>query len=73
MRLAAATAFGVTLVSEILGGARGLGTILMTAQSGGDVVTVYAVTIVAGVVGLGIATVFGLLERRLPGWAGTRS
>lgn len=68
LRLAAATSFAVTLVTEILGGARGLGTILMTAQSGGDVVTVYAVTIAAGVVGLAIAAVFGLLERHLPGW-----
>jgi ABC-type nitrate/sulfonate/bicarbonate transport system permease component len=73
LRLAAATAFAVTLVSEILGGARGLGTMLMTAQSGGDVTTVYAVTIVAGLVGLGIATVFGLVERHLPGWSGSRS
>lgn len=73
LRLAAATAFAVTLVTEILGGARGIGTVLMTAQSGGDVVTVYAVTIVAGIVGLAIATVFGLLERHLPGWKKARS
>jgi ABC-type nitrate/sulfonate/bicarbonate transport system permease component len=68
LRLAAATAFAVTIVSELLGGARGIGTVLMIAESGGNVITVYAVTIVAGLVGLMIATVFGLAERRLLGW-----
>lgn len=68
LRLAAATAFAVTIVTELLGGARGIGTTLMIAQSGGDVVTVYAVTIVAGLVGLLIAAAFGLIERRFLGW-----
>lgn len=68
LKLAAASAFAVTIVTELLGGARGMGTRLMIAQSGGDVVTVYAVTIMAGIVGLAIATAFGLLERRFLGW-----
>lgn len=70
LKLAAATAFAVTLVTEILGGARGIGTMLMTAQSGGDVTTVYAITVVAGLVGLGIAIAFGIIERSMPGWKG---
>ena len=58
----------MTIVSSSLGGARGIGTVLMIAQSGGNVVTVYAVTIVTGLVGLLIATGFGLVERRVLGW-----
>ncbi|GAA3098125.1 ABC transporter permease [Streptosporangium carneum] len=71
LRLAAATAFGVCLVTELVGGATGLGTLLVLAQSGDDLVGVYAVTLVAGVAGLAIAAVFGRIEhlagRRLAG------
>ena len=68
LKLAAATAFAVTVVSEILGGAKGIGTQLMIAGSGGDTITVYAVTIVAGVVGLTISFIFGALEKRFLAW-----
>lgn len=68
LRLGAATAFGVTIVSELLGGSTGLGTLLMIGQSGGDVALVYAVTLVAGVFGLVIAQLFGTLERPLLAW-----
>lgn len=68
IRLAAATAFAVTIVTELVGGARGIGTVLMVGQSGGDVATVYAVTLLAGLVGLVIAFGFGLVERRVLRW-----
>lgn len=68
LRLAAATAFAITLVTELVGGARGIGTVLMIGQSGGDVARVYAVTLLAGLVGLVIAAAFGLVERRALGW-----
>lgn len=68
LRLAAATAFGVTLVTEILGGATGIGTRLMIAQSGGDATSVFAVTIVAGIVGLIISGAFGRIEKAFLSW-----
>lgn len=68
VRLAAATAFAVTLVTELVGGAHGLGTVMMIGQSGGDVVRVYAVTLVGGLVGLAIAFAFGLVEKRVLRW-----
>ncbi|MDO9486256.1 MAG: ABC transporter permease subunit [Actinomycetota bacterium] len=68
LRLAAATAFGVTLVTEILGGASGIGTQLMIAQSGGDATSVFAVTIIAGIVGLIISGAFGKIEKSFLSW-----
>jgi ABC-type nitrate/sulfonate/bicarbonate transport system permease component len=68
VRLAAATAFAITIVCELVGGVPGLGSLLVLAQSGDDVETVYAVTLVAGICGLAIAGLFGLLERRVLGW-----
>lgn len=68
LRLAAATAFAVTIVTELVGGAPGLGQILILAQSGNDLVKVYAVTIFTGVAGILITTLFVLLERRLMRW-----
>ena len=65
LRLAAATAFAVSLVTEIVGGAKGLGAFMIVAQTGGNAPAVFALTIVAGLYGLLIATVFGLLERRV--------
>jgi ABC-type nitrate/sulfonate/bicarbonate transport system permease component len=65
LRLAAATAFAVSLVTEIVGGARGLGAFLVAAQTGGDSATVFALTIVAGLYGLVIALVFSAIERRV--------
>ncbi|MBB4915046.1 ABC transporter permease [Streptosporangium saharense] len=63
LRLAAATAFGVCLVTELVGGASGIGALLVLAQSGDDLVGVYAVTLLAGLAGLGIAALFGWVER----------
>ncbi len=68
LRLAAATAFGVTLVTEIIGGASGIGTQLMVAQSGGDATSVFAVTIIAGLVGLFISGAFGKIEKSFLSW-----
>jgi ABC-type nitrate/sulfonate/bicarbonate transport system permease component len=68
LRLAAATAFAVTIVTELVGGAPGLGQILILAQSGNDLVKVYAVTIFTGIAGILITSLFVLLERRLMRW-----
>jgi ABC-type nitrate/sulfonate/bicarbonate transport system permease component len=68
LRLAAATAFAVTVVTELVGGARGVGALMMIAQSGGDVVRVYALTVLIGILGLAITAGFARLERRLLVW-----
>lgn len=69
LRLAAGTAFAVAIVSELVGGARGLGQLLAVATSGNDVPTIYALVVVTGVVGLAVAGVVGALERRFLGWS----
>ncbi len=69
LRLAAATAFAVCLVTELVGGARGLGAGMLIAQTGGNVARLLALTVVAGIFGMVIATVFGLVEKRLTRWA----
>ena len=68
LRLAASTAFGVSVMTELVGGERGLGSILAIAQSGNNVPRVYAITIITGLVGLAIAFFFGRLERLLLPW-----
>jgi ABC-type nitrate/sulfonate/bicarbonate transport system permease component len=69
LRLAAATAFAVCLVAEIVGGAKGIGAELISAQITGDVAGVMALTVIAGVFGMVIALVFGQIERRVLRWA----
>ena len=68
MRIGAATAFSVAIVTELVGGATGLGQILVLAQSGNDLTTVYAVTIFTGIVGVLITGVFLLIERAFKPW-----
>lgn len=70
IRLAASTAFGVSVMSELVGGERGLGGILAVAQSANNVERVYSITIVTGLVGLLIAWGFGKLQQRLVVWGG---
>lgn len=67
-RLAAATCFAVCVVSELVGGARGLGNLLVTASSADDVPRVLALTVVVGVLGLVLAGAGTLAERRLLTW-----
>jgi len=68
MRIGAATAFSVAIVTELVGGATGLGQILILAQSGNDLTTVFAVTIFTGIVGVAITGVFLLIERSFKSW-----
>jgi ABC-type nitrate/sulfonate/bicarbonate transport system permease component len=69
LRLAASAAFGISILSELLGGEPGLGSILAVAQSANSPVRVYSVTIAAGVTGLLIAWLFGRLQRLALPWA----
>jgi len=68
LRLAASIAFGVSVMTELVGGERGLGSILSVAQSGNNVLRVYSITIVTGLVGLVIAAIFGRLHHGLLPW-----
>jgi ABC-type nitrate/sulfonate/bicarbonate transport system permease component len=68
LRLAAATAFAVSIVSELVGGATGLGNLLAVAVSGNAVPRIFALTLVVGLVGLAIASVFTVLERQVLHW-----
>jgi ABC-type nitrate/sulfonate/bicarbonate transport system permease component len=65
LKLAAATAFAVALVTELIGGAPGLGQLLVVAASGNNLPRTYALTLVAGLFGLIVAAVFGALQRRV--------
>lgn len=68
LRLAAASAFAVAIVTELVGGATGLGQILIFAQSANDMTRVYSVTIFTGIAGVAITSFFIALERRLLRW-----
>jgi ABC-type nitrate/sulfonate/bicarbonate transport system permease component len=63
--LAAATAFAVSLVTELVGGAPGMGQLLVVAASGNNLPRAYALILVAGLFGLFVAAVFGALQRRV--------
>ncbi|MBG0566411.1 ABC transporter permease [Actinoplanes aureus] len=65
LKLAAASAFAVALVTELIGGAPGLGQLLVVAAGGNDLPRVYALTLVAGLFGLLVAAAFGALQRRV--------
>ena len=65
LKLAAAAAFAVSLVTELVGGAAGLGQLLVVATSGNDLPQVYALTLAAGLFGLFVAAVFGALQHRV--------
>lgn len=68
LRLTAATALAVAVVSELVGGATGLGNLLAVATSGNDLPRIYAVTLIVGFVGTAIAALFAALERPVLGW-----
>jgi ABC-type nitrate/sulfonate/bicarbonate transport system permease component len=65
LKLAAAAAFAVALVTELIGGAAGLGQLLVVAASGNDLPRAYALTLVAGLFGVVVAAVFGALQHRI--------
>jgi ABC-type nitrate/sulfonate/bicarbonate transport system permease component len=65
--LAAATAFAVSLVTELVGGASGMGQLLVVAASGNNLPRAYALILVAGLFGLFVAAFFGALQRRVAG------
>lgn len=62
IRVALPIALVVTLLAEMLTGTSGLGGALMEAQRSYQTASAYGLLVIAGLLGLGISLVFGLLE-----------
>ena len=71
-KIAASISVILAVSAELLaGGSEGIGIVMLEAASVGNQRTVYAITIVAGLLGLALVGVLGLVERRLFAWART--
>jgi ABC-type nitrate/sulfonate/bicarbonate transport system permease component len=68
LRLAAVAAFVLSIVTELVGGAPGLGLSMQYAQNGADYTTLYALIIASGLFGLALNQLFAMLERPLLHW-----
>ncbi|WP_336207559.1 ABC transporter permease [Nonomuraea sp. LPB2021202275-12-8] len=68
LRLAAAVAFILAVTAELVIGSPGLGAEIQVAQSSGAATTVYALIVVAGLVGIGVNVAVRMLERRVLAW-----
>jgi ABC-type nitrate/sulfonate/bicarbonate transport system permease component len=68
LRLAAAVAFILAVTAELVIGSPGLGQQIAVAQSSGAVSTVYALIVVAGLVGIAVNAAVRVLERRVLAW-----
>ncbi|GAB7003088.1 hypothetical protein JCM18899A_05590 [Nocardioides sp. AN3] len=68
VRICAAAALVIALVSEIIGGAPGLGKDMVLAQLTGSYDQIYALVVVFGVLGMLINGLLGYVERRLLFW-----
>ena len=68
IRVGAGAALVVALVSEIIGGAPGLGKDLVLAQTTGDTAGIYALVAIFGMLGVGLNAGLAGLERRVLFW-----
>lgn len=68
LRLGGTVALILAITAEMVIGNPGLGRLLQLSRSGGDTVGVYALVVVAGMLGLGINLVLRALERRALAW-----
>jgi ABC-type nitrate/sulfonate/bicarbonate transport system permease component len=68
LRLGAAVAFILAITAELVIGSPGLGLAIQVAQSSGAVSTMYALVVLAGLVGIGVNLAVRLLERRVLAW-----
>lgn len=68
LRVSASIAVVVSVVTELIGGAVGLGRDIMIAQSAGNLPSMYALILTTGVLGLVINAVFAAAERPLLFW-----
>jgi ABC-type nitrate/sulfonate/bicarbonate transport system permease component len=68
VRITAAAALVIALVSEIVGGAPGLGKDMVLAQLSGSYDQIYALVVVFGLLGMLLNGILGFAERRLLFW-----
>ena len=68
IRLAAGIAFVVSVVTELVGSAPGIGRELISAQSSGNYVEMYALIAIAGLLGLLVNGLVSMLEARILYW-----
>lgn len=68
LRVAAAIALIVAVVTELIGGATGLGREIVVAQSSGALPQMYALIVTAGLLGLLTNSLFAAAERPLLFW-----
>lgn len=70
LRIAAATALILEIVTELIGGGNGLGLRILIAQNSGPTAfdTMYALIVVTGMLGIVLTGSFALLERRVLHW-----
>jgi ABC-type nitrate/sulfonate/bicarbonate transport system permease component len=68
LRLAAAVAFILAITAELVIGSPGLGLSIQAAQSGGAVTVMYALVVLAGLVGVAVNAGVRALERRVLAW-----
>ncbi len=70
LRIGAAVALILAIIAELIGGAAGLGRDILVAEDSGAsaLPLVYALIVITGLMGVAIAGVFTLLERRLLRW-----
>ncbi len=69
LRLSVIGALIASIITELIGGAAGLGYILGIAQSTGQDARMYAIVFVIGFFGLAVNGVFGIFERRVLKWS----
>jgi ABC-type nitrate/sulfonate/bicarbonate transport system permease component len=68
LRLGAAVAFILAITAELVVGSPGLGLEIQIAQSSGAVTTVYALVVLAGLVGIAVNAAVRFLERQVLAW-----
>jgi ABC-type nitrate/sulfonate/bicarbonate transport system permease component len=68
LRLAAAAALLLDVLSEIVAGGSGIGMQIMQGQEGGDISYSYAMILIVGIIGVLLVVGLTSLERRLLGW-----
>ena len=68
LRLAAAAALLLDVLSEIVAGGSGIGLQIMQGQEGGDIAYTYANIVIVGIIGVILVVALTTLERRLLAW-----
>lgn len=68
VRVAAGAAFVIAIVSELIGGAPGLGKDILLAQNSGQFARTYALVLATGILGLLLYAGIGIAERRRLHW-----